>query len=755
MNRRTMTAAIGLLAALAAGCTGGTSPDRDTTGLAEQEAVAKALAPSLVRVEFTLRYDKGEPPASGDRFFSEDRPGEVPGYLVSPTRVLVMDPADYPRFIEKVNVRLGDDVAPAKFVAWATTHDAAFLELERPLKGGQPLAFDARKGPPYLSVVGGERGGGWVIQVQKYAPSLSVFEDGRLLSSAPNWAILTDEQGSPVGAVMDGEIPADNSWKGSPLDWPTCSAEEHQRLMADFAARADRAVVRITLYFRSPSKEAPSRRYYGRGNEENSTEINVTGVLVEGGKVLVLADLQPKVTARLERIVVHPAAGGDVEARFAGSLRDYEGLVATLEKPIDGAVAISDKPVYDYDSRLLVGADVRVQGENRTVYMTHRRITSFRLGWHRHVYPQAYGRPGTLFLFDTDGSLAALPVTQREKVSLQSSSSNRPDLVFATYLKDVLGNLAAHTDPANVPLSENEEHRLAWLGVELQRLNQELARINNVSQLTRDGDIGAVVAYVYPGSPAAKAGVEPGWILLRLIVEGQPKPIDVQVESDYGDGPFPWDELDHVSEQSFERIPTPWPSAENTFRRTLTDLGFGTKFKAEFSHDGRLVTKDFEIAQSPTHYESAPRFKSQALGITVRDVTFELRRYFQKKDDEPGVIISKIEPGGKASVAGIKPYEIITHINDKPILNVKDFEAAIQNQDELKLEVKRMTRGRVAKIVMNAPTPAKAGPAVTEKPAPAAMTAKPAAAAATGTPADASKAAGAEKSAGPAPTAKP
>ena len=69
---------------------------------------------------------------------------------------------------------------------------------------------------------------------------------------------------------------------------------------------------------------------------------------------------------------------------------------------------------------------------------------------------------------------------------------------------------ASHIDPSNVPLTEQEESRLAWVGVELQPLNKELARANNVSKLTRDGQIGALVSYVYPGSPAEKAGVEVG-----------------------------------------------------------------------------------------------------------------------------------------------------------------------------------------------------------------------------------------------------
>ncbi len=106
------------------------------------------------------------------------------------------------------------------------------------------------------------------------------------------------------------------------------------------------------------------------------------------------------------------------------------------------------------------------------------------------------------------------------------------------------------------------------------------------------------------------------------------------------------------------------------------------------------------------------KFKSDPLGITVRDMTYAYRRRLRKADDDPGVVVSKVEPGSKASVAGVKPYETITHVNDQPVMTVKDFERLIAGQTELRLSVKRMVQGRVVKITLGPPAaPEGASPA--------------------------------------------
>ena len=701
-------------------------------------AVAKAVGPSLVRVEYSLQYDKGEPPQAlgytrgyyggdAEAVVREERPFEVPGYLLAPDKVLVPDPVIHPRFVKSIIVRQGDEkkgeTIEATPVAYGTEQGAVVLKLSKPMKAAKALAFDKSKNGPYLAVTYAPGEGEWTTSVQPAGGTVVVTSRDRKLVAVPSYCLITDAEGTPVGMAMKEDLPPDDSWKGSPADWPLVSAEQLASLTARIEKAAQQGLPRVTLNFRSPKAKpggAAQVRYGPMGNEEdqNSTVRHVNGVMVDDKTILVLAELKGNVTARLDGIRVNTPDGKSVPAKFDHTLLDYGAFIATLEKPLVGAaVKVAKTDVLDLRSKLLPAAHLQLQGERRREYYGHRRLQGFTTGWRRQIYPTVPGDSQNLFLFDAEGALVALPVGRREKTGVEDQSRrygprDQALLTPVSYLwPAVQGDPAKYADVGNVPLSEEDESRLAWLGVELQALTPDLARANEVSHLTNDGRSGALVTYVYPNSPAAAAGIEPGWILLRIHVADQPKPIEVQIEPyQFADQPFPWDRFEELPEQYFDRIPQPWPALENNLTRSLTDLGFGKKYTAEFSNGGKTLAKEFEVKQSPPHFDSAAKYKSDPIGVTVKDQTYEVRRYFQRSNEEPGVILAKIEMGSKASISGLKPFEVITHVNDQPVKDVKEFEKLTKGQETLRLSVKRMTKGRQVKVNV-------AGGAKDEKPA--------------------------------------
>ncbi|MFH1746537.1 MAG: PDZ domain-containing protein [Planctomycetota bacterium] len=695
--------------------------NEDALSPMDKLTIVEAVQPALVHVEYHLRFDKGEAPTAagwaercpncgqyhgysdGENLVQEERPKEMGGFLLSQSQVLTIDPQIHPRFIKHIKVHAGQQLAEAHIAAYMRNQNAIILELAEPLADAQPLEFQPAAEGPYFTVTHQQANAMWATHVKPLTNAISMTDTGLRLRDVPAASLLVNKLGACVGVTMNAELPVDDSWKGAPLNWPAISAEEMKALLANMGDVVNNGVLHVTLKLRSPQKDQgnPWSHRWDEDDDE-ATEIQDIGVLLDENKLLVLAHLKPATTARLEQIQVRLPGGKLENARFTHTLQDFGCFIAELDKPRGGAVAVESGDVRRLRNELVLAAEIILYGESRQVRCVHARIPAFEIGYKRKVYPEVYANEENLYLFKTDGTLIAAPVMIREK-SGEKERWNRKSsaLTPLAYVTELLANLAKNTDPSNVPLSEAEENRVAWLGVELQNLDTDLARINNVSKLTEDGSTGALVSYVHPDSPASQANIKPGAILLRLHVEDYPKAISVQTD-DYQVESFPWDQLDEVPEQYFDRIPKPWPSARNQFNRTLTDLGFGRKYTIELFLDGEIITREFEVVESPPHFDSAKRFKSRAAGLSVRDLTYEVRRYFQLQPDDPGVIVSKVESGSRASVAGIKPYELILSVNDQPIHAAAGLEKAIAVGGEFRLNVRRMTANRIVTLKIKA-----------------------------------------------------
>jgi len=685
---------------------------------------AESVAKSLVVVEYELQYDKSDVPTGGlgaercpncgqfhgndlRQYLEEDRPVEAAGFLIAPDRAATKDPDLHPRFIKAISVRYGGQSVLAQIESRGVSQAGVILKLDAPLRSATPLKFTPAKGNPAGAVSLTWQLGKWSASSNPYLESMYMPADEPAYRYTHSTGVAVTEDGTPMGLILDGWLPMGDDWQGSPMSWKLESADSLEQKLAELRQKVRANLLRVHLSFRSPKSTAGDQRNYrGRRYDdelsENVTEADVVGAVLPGSKLLVLANLDHKTTARLERIIAHPHEGDPVSAEFSATLKDFGAFVAIPEKPLSLGINVNQDSPASLTHQLLLRADVSLHGESRAEYFHTARFAALTRGPKNRVYPSLEGPdPEDGFLFSPDGKLVAFSLERREPVSSQQDSYSRgeTDLLPATYVMEAVARLPETADLSNVPVSEEDENRLAWIGAELQPLDQDLARANNVSTQTRDGETGGLVTYVYPGSPAAAAGINPGDILLRLIVEGRPLPLEVRLQDDSMRAQaFPWDRLDEVPAQYFDRIPSPWSPVENTFVRALTDLGFGTKYSAEVFAGGKLLTKAMEVVVGPAHFESAVRFKSESLGITVRDLTYEVRRYLQRELDEPGVVVSKVEAGGTAGVAGVRPYELITHVNDQPVNTVKDFETLVSSNGELKLSMKRMSKGRIVTI---------------------------------------------------------
>ena len=208
------------------------------------------------------------------------------------------------------------------------------------------------------------------------------------------------------------------------------------------------------------------------------------------------------------------------------------------------------------------------------------------------------------------------------------------------------------------------------------------------------------MTFVYPNSPAANAGIEAGAILLTVRTPRRQSPIEIEVgRGDLGfRGVFPWDRLDSLPEEYYDQVPAPWPLIDDTLAKTLTELGIGSSYTLEYVQNGKTATAELSVSVSPPHYGNAPRFESKELGVTVRDATLEVRQYLAMDATAPGVVVATLEPGQRASIAGLRPIELITHVDDAPVTDAATFGTLIEGKKDLKLTVKRAGKERVVRV---------------------------------------------------------
>jgi len=673
----------------------------------ELKVAAERVEAACVVVEYHLRFDRGEAPRmlswsnSMEALVLDERPLERAGLLVRGDVVATTDLMIHPRFVARIAVRRGGRTLPASPFAWLARGDGLLLRVEGDI-GGTPLAFDAAAEPVCHARMY-HRHERWGATAWRPGPVLAVEPGGAFLTADTPLDLRVAASGAVVGIQFFDELPLDGSWKGSPLDLPTIPAEKMAAILAETATRAARGLPRVHLSLRSQRTKGGGggrMRFFRGGDEsEDATEIHAVGVVLGERSVLVLSDLGPKVTARLEGILVHPPEGAPVAASFRASLKRLGAFLVETQAPLPGPLPLPAREIGEWRGRALVAAEVAIHGEERTCHLQPGRFDDVQAGFRGRLDPTLAGDEANMFLFDREGTLLALPVARREVESSRGGwrQSNSASLLACAHLKEHLDE----TDPANVPLSEEEEHRLAWIGVVLQPMDAELARAHRVSELAKGGDVGGLVSFVYAGSPAERRGIVAGDILLRVHAEGAPKPLDIEAD----ESPFASVGLDLPEELEGmfdEEMPTPWPSAENSLSRMLTDLGAGRKYEIEFVRDGKVARLPFAVEFGPTHFDSARRHASQDLGLTVRDLTYEVRQHFQLAAAEPGVVVSKVEKGKKAAVAGVRLYEVITQIDETPLESADEFAKAIAGAGERRLTLKHRSRTRVVKVVVGA-----------------------------------------------------
>ena len=186
------------------------------------------------------------------------------------------------------------------------------------------------------------------------------------------------------------------------------------------------------------------------------------------------------------------------------------------------------------------------------------------------------------------------------------------------------------------------ETKRGWLGVRIQTVTKEIA-----DSLGLKENIGALVTDVNKGSPAEKAGLKPG----DIIIEFNNKKVMTMRDLPRLVGEAP------VGKGATVKV---WRDKKEIEKTVVLGRLEDT---AEFKEKIPTKTKDRTL---------------DSLGIDVRDISEEDKKGRDKLEKKSGVIIQKIDPNGPMALLPVRPGDAIVSLQNSSIKDVKDFEKKLQ-----------------------------------------------------------------------------
>ena len=200
-----------------------------------------------------------------------------------------------------------------------------------------------------------------------------------------------------------------------------------------------------------------------------------------------------------------------------------------------------------------------------------------------------------------------------------------------------------------------------WLGVAIQPLSRDYARYFDDPE--REG---ILIADIIPDSPAQKAGLLPG----DIVVEYNGEKISAEKEDDL-----------------------------NKFRVLVSQTEVGAPARLKIARDGKDTSITIEISKQPK--VKADEFEAE-WGITVKEITDAMYRQNMLQDRE-GVMVSFVEVGGVASTALLREGDVIKKVEALEIKSLDDFKASVEQVKDREQIMLTVMRGKNLRFVLLLP----------------------------------------------------
>jgi hypothetical protein len=473
-------------------------------------------------------------------------------------------------------------------------------------------------------------------------------------------------------------VDSDGSWPVHPsvlaadrLPW-----KDFQDALGAAAAKAEAGLTSVHLRFRQIKAEKSEFSFSKSDANDALKERNDVGLPLPNHLVLVPVDLDKDLVQRLESVTID-GPGGSAEAKFVGVLKEYGGyLLEASAAPPDLAVRAPDSMPQDLETFLAV--DVRFGGGRIETRAHPQYFDGVQRGYGDRPQPRTAVKcqPGTL-LAGLDGRPFAIALnerlleTERQDSLFELHAFGVPEssarVVPMSELVKYFSDPSRRIDTLVMPRSIEEAKRRVWLGVETQDVTPDIAQALHIERETRDGTRGQLVTFIYRDSPAAKLGVATGDVLLKL--HDLSKKDDVAIPAAFDVRAWP---------SAADAWWRDWFVRDTPLTRTLAKFIPGTPVELTFAHGHAEKTVSLTLKEGPPDFESAPKLRDEATGLTLKELTYDVREAMNLGSGGEGVLVCDLESGSPADVAGLAPIELVQEIDGNPVKDLESYSRVVK-----------------------------------------------------------------------------
>ena len=229
--------------------------------------------------------------------------------------------------------------------------------------------------------------------------------------------------------------------------------------------------------------------------------------------------------------------------------------------------------------------------------------------------------------------------------------------------------------------THTKQAKEGYLGVEAQDVNKKLKEKKNLSV-----DYGAYVNKVVEDSPAEKAGIQKGDVIIKVGEE------EIEDTEDLIDA------VQSLKPKSEVKIEIYRKTDKKTVTAKIGKLKLQGAYSFQFDDDGFRSMPPIPKVPKITKKLKIQMFsESEMQGLQIQSLSKQLGEYFAAPNGK-GILVSEVEEGSNAAKAGFKAGDVITKVDNRSVDDVDELHEEFSDLEGKEASIEVIRNGKSMKL---------------------------------------------------------